>query len=105
MNRSEKLRNMSICLNIQKQTGIVRNIDNGKVRRMVHLKDYKIKTYEEAKHVISEIGFLPLAPLVPHYPSLDSITSKEAWHSGSEFDPWLWRAQFPVDGAAAYGKF
>ncbi|MDP4171137.1 MAG: hypothetical protein Q8906_11055, partial [Bacillota bacterium] len=47
----------------------------------------------------------PLAPLVPHYPSLDSITSKEAWHSGSEFDPWLWRAQFPVDGAAAYGKF
>jgi hypothetical protein len=69
------------------------------------LKEYKINTYDEAIEVIKEVGFLPLASLVPKYPSLDSITSKEHWHSGSEFDPWLWRAQFPVDGAAAYGKF
>jgi hypothetical protein len=69
------------------------------------LKDYRIKTYEEASQVINEIGILPLATLVSQYPSLDSITSKENWHTGSEFDPWLWRAMFPADGVAAYGKF
>jgi hypothetical protein len=69
------------------------------------LKDYRIETYKEASRVINEIGILPLATLVPQYPSLDSITSKENWHTGSEFDPWLWRAMFPVDGVAAYGKF
>ncbi|WP_374193786.1 hypothetical protein [Bacillus sp. ISL-75] len=69
------------------------------------LIDYKISTYEEAVKVVKEVGLLPLSPLIPHYPSLDSITSKEHWYSGSEFDPWLWRAQFPVDGVAAYGKF
>jgi hypothetical protein len=66
---------------------------------------YKIHTYEEAIQVIKEVGFLPLASLIPHYPSLDSITSKEDWYSGSQFDPWLWRTKFPVDGVAAYGKF
>lgn len=72
---------------------------------MVGLVDYKISTYEEAVKVLKEVGFLPLSQLLPNYPSLDSITSKEHWYSGSEFDPWLWRAQFPVDGTAAYGKF
>jgi hypothetical protein len=67
--------------------------------------DYKVRTYEEAIEVIKEIGFLPLTQLVPNYPSLDSITSKEHWHTGSELDPWLWRAIFPGDGVAAYGKF
>jgi hypothetical protein len=67
--------------------------------------DYKISTYGEAVQVIKEIGFLPLSPLIPHYPSLDSITSKEQWYSGSDDDPWMWRARFPVDGVAAYGKF
>jgi hypothetical protein len=71
----------------------------------VCLIDYKISTYEEAVRVVKEVGLLPLSPLIPHYPSLDSITSKEHWYSGAEFDPWLWRAQFPVDGVAAYGKF
>ena len=69
------------------------------------MKNYQIRTYEEAIDVIKEIGLLPLAKLVPDYPSLDSITSKEHWHSGSELDPWMWRAKFPVDGVAAYGKF
>ena len=69
------------------------------------MKDYKVNTYEEAISVIQEIGFLPLAQLIPNYPSLDSITSKEHWHTGSELDPWLWRAKFPGDGVAAYGKF
>ena len=67
--------------------------------------DYKISTYEEAVQVIKEVGLLPLSPLIPHYPSLDSITSKEQWYSGSDDDPWMWRARFPVDGVAAYGKF
>jgi hypothetical protein len=69
------------------------------------LKQYRIETYKEAAQVIKELGILPLATLVPRYPSLDSITSKENWHTGSDFDPWLWRAMFPADGVAAYGKF
>jgi hypothetical protein len=69
------------------------------------LKQYRIETYEEATQVIKELGILPLAALIPNYPSLDSITSKENWHTGSEIDPWLWRAMFPADGVAAYGKF
>jgi hypothetical protein len=69
------------------------------------VKNNIIHTYEEATQVIKEIGFLPLAQLIPGYPSLDSMTAKEQWHTSTEFDPWLWRAQFPVDGAAAYGKF
>ncbi|MCL6571655.1 MAG: hypothetical protein K6T88_08210 [Bacillus sp. (in: Bacteria)] len=69
------------------------------------MKEYMISTYEEAIEVINEVGLLPLASLISDYPSLDNITSKEHWHSGTEFDPWLWRAKFPVDGVAAYGKF
>lgn len=69
------------------------------------MKNYKIHTYEEAIAVIKEVGLLPLAQLIPDYPSLDSITTKDNWYTGSETDPWMWRAQFPVDGAAAYGKF
>lgn len=69
------------------------------------MKDWLVHTYDEAIDVIKEIGFLPLAKLIPKYPSLDSITAKEHWYTGSELDPWLWRAKFPVDGAAAYGKF
>lgn len=69
------------------------------------MKEYLVHTYEEAIDVIKEIGFLPLANLIPNYPSLDSITAKKNWYTGSELDPWLWRAKFPIDGAAAYGKF
>jgi hypothetical protein len=69
------------------------------------VKTFKIRTYKEAIEVIEEIGLLPLAQLIPDYASLDSITPKENWHTGSELDPWLWRAEFPVEGVAAYGKF
>ncbi|MDZ5473080.1 hypothetical protein SM124_15280 [Bacillus sp. 31A1R] len=65
----------------------------------------KIKTYDEAVKVVQDIGLLPLAPLVPGYPSLNSITSPESWHSETEFDPWIWRTKFSVDGVAGYGKF
>jgi hypothetical protein len=69
------------------------------------MKEYKIRTYEEAIAVIEEIGILPLAPLLPDYPSLNSITPADSWHSDTEFDPWAWRTRFSVDGVAAYGKF
>lgn len=64
-----------------------------------------IHTYEEAAAVIKEVGLLPLAPLFDDYPSLGSITPKEAWHSDTDQDPWMWRTQFAADGVAAYGKF
>nr|WP_246017678.1 hypothetical protein [Mesobacillus subterraneus] len=69
------------------------------------MKDYKINTYNEAIQVIEEVGLLPLAPLVPEYPALNTITAPESWHSDTEFDPWKWRTKFSVDGVAGYGKF
>jgi len=67
--------------------------------------EYKVKTYEEAIKVIEEIGLLPLSNLIPDYPSLNSITAPEYWHSDTEFDPWSWRTKFSADGVAGYGKF
>ncbi|MCL6603458.1 MAG: hypothetical protein K6T94_11330 [Paenibacillus sp.] len=64
-----------------------------------------ITTYEEATEIISELGIIPLATLLPDHPSINSLTQAENWHTGSEFDPWLWRARFPGEGIAAYGKF
>lgn len=75
------------------------------VKELNILIDYKIKTYEEAKKVISEIGLLPLAPLFPEYPALNTITSDDDWYTDTEFDPWMWRTKFSADGVAAYGKF
>lgn len=69
------------------------------------IKVKEITTYEEAVHLLSEIGILPLAPLIPDHPSLNGLTKAENWHTGTELDPWLWRVRFPVEGAAAYGKF
>jgi len=65
----------------------------------------EIMTYEDTSKVISELGILPLATLFPDHPSLNSLTQVENWHTGSEYDPWLWRARFPGEGVAAYGKF
>ncbi|GAM14709.1 hypothetical protein SAMD00020551_2862 [Mesobacillus selenatarsenatis SF-1] len=69
------------------------------------MKNYQIKTYEEAIQVIEEVGLLPLAPLVPDFPALNTITTPESWHSDTEYDPWIWRTRFSVDGVAGYGKF
>ena len=67
--------------------------------------EYKVKSYEEAIKVVEEMGLLPLATLIPDYPSLNSITAPEYWHSDTEFDPWIWRTKFSTDGVAGYGKF
>lgn len=69
------------------------------------MKHNKVHTYDEAVQAVKEIGILPLAGLVPEHPSLESLTEKDHWYTGSELDPWLWRARFPGDGTAAYGKF
>ncbi|QGM30614.1 hypothetical protein GI482_09630 [Bacillus sp. N3536] len=65
----------------------------------------QIKSYEEAVLIVEEIGLLPLAPLIPDYPSLSSVTTKDSWHSDTAFDPWIWRTKFSTDGVAGYGKF
>lgn len=64
-----------------------------------------IHTYEEAVQLVGKMGVLPLSSLIPNYPSLESVTTKESWHSGAESDPWTWRTRFPADGVAGYGKF
>ncbi|MGE7214935.1 AlkZ-related protein [Priestia koreensis] len=69
------------------------------------MNDNLINTYEEAKQVVSELGFLPLAPLFPEFPSLQSITNRECWYTDEPNDPWTWRTKFAADGVAAYGKF
>jgi hypothetical protein len=65
----------------------------------------KVSSYEEAVKVIQNVGILPLSPLIPDHPSLESITNKSDWHTETEMDPWQWRVRFPGDGVAAYGKF
>lgn len=65
----------------------------------------KIDRYEEAVQAVQELGILPLSTLFPEYPSLESLTNKEDWYTETDRDPWLWRARFPADGVAAYGKF
>lgn len=62
-------------------------------------------TYEEAAAVIARVGILPLSSLFPEHPSLESITRREAWHTGLAADPWLWRDRFAGEGVAAYGRF
>lgn len=64
-----------------------------------------VKTYEEAGRAIAQLGILPLSGFIPDHPSLDSITEPEAWHTGSDTDPWHWRDRFASEGVAAYGRF
>ncbi|WP_042198726.1 AlkZ-related protein [Paenibacillus camerounensis] len=64
-----------------------------------------VTTYEEMTEVVNRLGILPLAQLIPGHPSLNRLTKAENWHTGSELDPWAWRARFPGEGLAGYGKF
>ncbi|MEQ2529298.1 hypothetical protein EKG37_07365 [Robertmurraya yapensis] len=69
------------------------------------MMEYNVNTYLEAIDVIEEVGLLPLATLIPDYPSLNTITMSENWYSDTEYDPWIWRTKFSSDGVAGYGKF
>ena len=62
-------------------------------------------TYEEACQVVEDLGILPLSSFIPGHPSLVSITLPDAWHTGMDTDPWLWRDRFAAEGMAAYGRF
>jgi hypothetical protein len=62
-------------------------------------------TYEEACQVVEHLGILPLSSFIPGHPSLVSITLPDAWHTGMDTDPWLWRDRFAAEGNAAYGRF
>ncbi|MBL0389073.1 hypothetical protein JJB07_20990 [Tumebacillus sp. ITR2] len=64
-----------------------------------------VDTYEQACDKIREIGILPMSSFIPEHPSLESSTHKDAWHTGADTDPWLWRDRVAGDGVAAYGRF
>jgi hypothetical protein len=64
-----------------------------------------VQSFEAAGSVIQEQGILPLSSCIPDHASLESITVKESWHTGTVSDPWLWRDRFAGEGAAAYGRF
>jgi hypothetical protein len=64
-----------------------------------------VNTFEEACDVVENLGILPLSSFIPGHPSLVSITQDDAWHTGKDTDPWLWRDRFAGEGVAAYGRF
>ena len=64
-----------------------------------------VNTFEEACEVIEHLGILPLSSFIPDHPSLVSITEDDAWHTGMDTDPWLWRDRFAGEGVSAYGRF
>ncbi|MEK4474963.1 hypothetical protein NSQ91_17220 [Paenibacillus sp. FSL R7-0048] len=64
-----------------------------------------VTTYGETAEIIANLGILPLAALIHGHPSLNGLTKPENWHTGTDLDPWSWRAQFPGEGLAGYGKF
>ncbi|MDO7905898.1 hypothetical protein Q5741_05635 [Paenibacillus sp. JX-17] len=68
------------------------------------IKSWEADTYQDAERMIRQLGILPLARLFPEHPSLDQITPKKNWFTGSELDPWQWRTRFSLEGKAAYGK-
>ena len=65
----------------------------------------QIEQYEEACQVVAHWGIMPLSSFLPDHPSLESLTRPEAWHTGLQNDPWLWRDRLPTEGVAAYGRF
>ena len=73
--------------------------------RRVRLPNQTITTYEEACHAVEQWSILPLSSFIPDHPSLESLTSPDAWHTGLDTDPWLWRDRFAREGVAAYGRF
>ena len=65
-----------------------------------------IRSPEELKRLISEIGFLPLfSNTIPGF-SVEERTLASAWWTGDPAsDPWTWREFLSSDPELAYGKF
>ncbi|CAM3829459.1 hypothetical protein GCM10009865_05710 [Aeromicrobium ponti] len=47
--------------------------------------EYNVKTYEEAINVIEEVGILPLAPLIPDFPSLNFDLVLMNWERADKY--------------------
>ena len=63
-----------------------------------------LRCAEDAAHLVSEIGFLPLfAGPVPGF-SVEELTPGQ-WWTGLADDPWGWREALAGRGDVLYGKF
>lgn len=63
-----------------------------------------IQTYDQFAAAVDELGFMPLSDNTIGYPNLASLTTHEAWHTGLDTDPWLWKNRIVADNRAAYAK-
>ena len=54
------------------------------LERRTSLARPTVHTYEEACHVVADLGILPLSSFMPDHPSLDSMTLLAAWHTGTD---------------------
>lgn len=65
----------------------------------------RIKTVEELYEYVETVGFLPLFRSHVDGFSLEELTSRTAWWSEQEEDPWDWRKRVSEEGKVVYGKF
>jgi len=65
----------------------------------------ELKTIEELKSLLWEIGFLPLFKNPIEGFSVEDITPPSFWFDGEEHDPWRWRQIIAQEHEIAYGKF
>jgi hypothetical protein len=65
----------------------------------------RIKTVQELKNHINNVGFLPFFKGGIEGFSLEELTARDAWWSGNSIeDPWQWREEIAEEGNIAYGK-
>lgn len=65
----------------------------------------RIKTIDELKDYIDNVGFLPFFKGGIEGFSLEELTASDAWWSGDAIeDPWMWREVIANEGNIAYGK-
>lgn len=64
-----------------------------------------LHTYNDFAAYLTGVGFMPLSNNKPGFASLASLTEEQAWHTGKETDPWIWRKRIAEEKKATYGKF
>lgn len=62
-----------------------------------------LTSYEDFIARVEVLGFMALSRLLPGLPSLGDETSREAWHTGLETDPWGWKDRAAEEKRLAYG--